>query len=330
MQVKAELNHANLLKTPPHRAHSLAAFVAAMVLVYPAFAEEGGAGHYTPGAMATLIDLPPTKPGWVIEPVYLHYQGNVEVSRPLPVAGLLAANLEATSDAALLGGFHTFKEPIAGAWYSLGLFVPYVWMDATATVTTPLGAVQRHDTEAGIGDVTLLPVMLGWKHKDWLFDAVLPIYAPTGQYETGRLANPGRNYWTFDPTLGVAYNGAKSGLNAAVHTGFSINTENEATDYQSGVAWHVEASVQQLLPIGPGFLGIGAEGFCYEQITGDSGSGATLGDLEGRTLGVGPVLSYVLPMKDNTLVFEARWLPELETKNRLEGDYFWVKLAYQF
>jgi hypothetical protein len=36
-----------------------------------------------------------------------------------------------------------------------------------------------------------------------------------------------------------------------------------------------------------------AEGFYYEQISGDSGSDALLGDFEGRTLGVGPVVSYV-------------------------------------
>ncbi len=40
-----------------------------------------------------------------------------------------------------------------------------------------------------------------------------------------------------------------------------------------------------------GFIGVGANAFYYEQITGDSGSGARLGEFEGRTVGVGPVLS---------------------------------------
>jgi hypothetical protein len=29
-------------------------------------------------------------------------------------------------------------------------------------------------------------------------------------------------------------------------------------------------------------------------------------------------------------VTELRWLRELDTKNRLEGDYVWLKLVYQF
>lgn len=37
----------------------------ALSLVTPVFAEEGGASRYVPGNTATLIDLPPTKPGWV-------------------------------------------------------------------------------------------------------------------------------------------------------------------------------------------------------------------------------------------------------------------------
>ena len=159
---------------------------------------------------------------------------------------------------------------------------------------------------------------------------MLFIYAPTGDYEVGSLANLGRNYWTFDPTIGVSYSGAESGLNAALHTGFAINTENNDTRYKSGTVWHTELSVQQLLPVGKGFLGIGFNAFYYDQITGDSGSGAALGDFKGQTYGIGPVLTYVLPCGDNTLLGELRWLPELETKNRLEGDYFWAKLVYQF
>ena len=44
-------------------------------------AEEGGAGHYVPGGFATLIDLPSTKPGWAINPLYLHYDGDLTALR---------------------------------------------------------------------------------------------------------------------------------------------------------------------------------------------------------------------------------------------------------
>jgi hypothetical protein len=77
-------------------------------------------------------------------------------------------------------------------------------------------------------------------------------------------------------------------------------------------------------------VGIGANAFYYQQITGDSGSGARLGDFEGMTLGVGPVLSYVRPIGNAQLLAEVKWLPELDVDRRLKGDYVWFKLGVAF
>jgi hypothetical protein len=309
-----------------------AAWTLALTLVCPlaALAAEGGTGHYLPGGTATLIDLPPTKPGWVLEPIYLHYDGKTSASRSIPIAGTVAAGLNATSDAVLLGGLYTFEQTVLGAHYSAGAYLPYVWIDVKADIGTALGTRRRQDSASGIGDMTLIPAMLAWKSGFWQYNAFLPVYAPTGKYEKDRLANPGLNYWTFDPTAGVSYNNDKNGFNAALYAGISLNTENNATDYRSGSMLHFDGSVQQLLPAGPGFLGVGAEAFYLQQVTGDSGLGARFGNFKGRTAGVGPVLTYVLPLGKETFVAELRWLPELDVKNRLDGDYVWLKLVYQF
>lgn len=305
-------------------------FLTVFSLVMPAHAEEGGAGRYVPGNAATLIDLPPTKPGWVVETMYLRYDGDASAAGTFPNAGLVTAGLDATSEAWITGAFHTFETPVLDSHYSVGAFLPYLWMDVEANVVAGGTTGSRSDSADGIGDLTLMPVMMAWKHDSWQYSALLPIYAPTGDYNVGSLANVGRNYWTFDPTFQVSYNNAKTGFNAAVFTGVTLNTENDDTDYQSGAAFHLDASAQQLLPVGPGFLSVGFNAFWYEQIEGDSGSGAKLGDFKGRTMGIGPALGYILPCGENTFVAEARWLPELDTRRRLQGDYFWLKLVYQF
>ena len=82
--------------------------------------------------------------------------------------------------------------------------------------------------------------------------------------------------------------------------------------------------------MGSGFLTLGAEGFYFDQVTCDSGSGAVLGCFKGLTAGLGPVLGYVLPLGKESLVFELKWLAETDTKNRLEGDYTWLKAVYKF
>ena len=263
----------------PRRAGTLVQclnLAAALVLIAPpaALAAEGGMGHYLPGGTATLIDLAPTKPGWVVEPMYLHYEGNASASKAIPIAGTLAAGIEAQSDAVLLGGLYTFETPILGAHYSIGVYLPYVSLNVEAQVDTALGNVRRRDSASGVGDLLLIPAMLAWKSGFWQTSVLLPVYAPTGEFEKGRLANPGLNYWTLDPTIGASYNNDKAGFNAALYVGAAFNTENPDTDYRSGTTLHLDGSVQQLLPLGPGFLGIGAEAFYLEQVTGDSGRGA--------------------------------------------------------
>ena len=292
-------------------------------------AGEGGTTHVLPGANATLMDVLPTSPGWFVKPMYLHYSGTA--SARVPTAAGLASNLEATGNTFVLGGGFTFEPTLlGGAHYTVAAFLPYTWLDISANVQTPAGPVARQNSVSGFGDMTVVPVMLAWKTGDWQIDALIPIYAPTGSYQEGRLGNPGLNYWTFDPMFGVVYSNKKSGFNAMLHVGYGMNTENPDTDYQSGSLLHFDAAIQQILPVGSGFLTLGAEGFYFDQVMGDSGAGAVLGDFKGRTAGLGPVLGYIQPLGKQSLAFELKWLPELDTKNRLDGDYIWLKMVYKF
>ena len=124
-------------------------------------------------------------------------------------------------------------------------------MNVTANVQRGLGTVRVNSKVDGFGDLTVIPAMLAWKSGEWQFNALLPIYAPTGSYEQGRLGNPGLNYWTFDPIVGVVYS-SRSGLNALLHAGYAMNTENSATNYKSGSLLHFDGAIQQILPVGLG------------------------------------------------------------------------------
>jgi len=302
-----------------------------LILAVPGgLAEEGGSGHYVPGGAATILDLPPTTPGLTFQALGLHYQGDVSVQRSFPIAGTVAAGLDARADIVTLGGLYTLEERILGAFYTVGAYVPVGDVEVTASLSGPLGRFERTDRVTGLGDVTLIPALLAWEEGEMQYGVTLPVYAPTGRYDEDRLANIGKNYWTVDPTVYVSYSGATTGFNASLFGGVTINSENQATDYRSGSLLHVEGSVQQLLPVGPGLLGVGINAFALQQITPDTGSGAVLGGFEGRSLGIGPALTYLAPLPEGSLAIEARWLPEIETENRVTGDYFWLKGAIQF
>lgn len=295
-------------------------------------AEEGGSGHYLPGAAASFIDALPGRPSVSMVDFFTYYQGNAGISRNLPIAGLTAAGLDAEAEANSVGVFWETPLEILGGNYAIGAVVPYVWMNAEADVTVAGRTARWKDSENGVGDITFFPFMLGWtRGTDLKYDVRFAVYAPTGGYDAGSLANVGKNYWTFEPGASISWLSSKIGLEVSAFAGIDFNTRNDDTDYTTGTQAHLDFTVAEHLPLGGGFVGIGFSGFYYDQITGDSGSGARFGDFEGRTLGVGPVLSYATKLcGEYDLVTEIKWLPELDVAKRTEGDYVWCKLALVF
>ncbi|MGB3119507.1 MAG: transporter [Verrucomicrobiales bacterium] len=292
--------------------------------------EEGGSGHYLPGSMSSFIDAVPPKETFIVRYNLLYYEGVRDIkSLPLPIAGLDAAGVNASSWAN--GLTFLWRPPVdLGSdrlSYALSATIPVVSMDVSAQV----GPINRSDSLDALGDIVLMPLMFNYQFSEDLnASARLGIYAPTGDYEVGRLANTGKNFWTFEPTVGLMYFGKENGIEVSLFNGVSLNTENEDTNYQSGAQFHVDGTLAQHFPIFGGFAGLGLNGYWYEQMVGDRGAGAFLGDFKGRTAGLGPVLSFAGKLGGLDMVTELKWLHEMETKNRLQGDYVWLKVVLKF
>jgi len=295
-------------------------------------AEEGGSGHYMPGAMASFADAFIGEPGkFAVVPSFTMYDGDASASEQIPTIGAVAMGLDAEVYAASVSAVYQTSIELLGGHYAFGGALSYVSVDTTGSLSingVPGGKVS--ESADGFGDLVLIPAMLGWVEGDLKYDIRLVVYAPTGDYDKDSLANVGKNYWTFSPTIALSYLSAKTGLEAGAFAGVDFNTENDDTDYKTGAQFHLDVTAAQHLPLGKGVAGIGANAFYYQQISGDSGAGASLGDFKGRTAGVGPVLSYVTKIGGADVVTELKWLPELDSKRRLEGDYIWLKVATVF
>ena len=126
------------------------------------------------------------------------------------------------------------------------------------------------------------------------------------------------------------YFGQKNGREASIFAGFDFNETNEATDYKTGTQFSLDGTLAQHFPLAGGLAGIGVNFWWYQQIEGDSGSGATFGDFKGETHGLGPVASYVTKIRDHDVIAELKWLHEFGTTNRLKGDTVWCKVMYKF
>jgi hypothetical protein len=297
------------------------------------FAAEGGAGHYLPGSLADFGDMAPPS-GLALIDWYAHYNGSAGAGGQLPFGGILAANLSCTMNAEMFGAMYTFPWSILEGKYYAAVVVPYMWVDVTGSFTGPNGrSITRTDTTSGMGDTILVPFGLAWNSGEFKWGMQLDVYAPTGDYDKGQLANAGLNYWTFEPLVSFSYISNKIGLEISTTAGFDFNTENRKTDYRSGDIFHIDATIAEHLPLfGYGVIGVGVNGYYWKQFNGDSGSGAKLGSFETMMTGVGPVVSYISPKiwGGHTIIAEVKWLPQIDTDKTLKGDYIWVKAALTF
>jgi hypothetical protein len=295
--------------------------------------EEAAGGHYVPGATASFIDTLPGKPAWVVADAFTYYNGSASVDNPINFAGQLTLDAHATCYADTLFGVYQTPLRLLGGQYAVAAALPFLWLDVKGTVVPRSGpSVNKSDSASGLGDITLYPFMLGWTNAlDMKYDVRFGIYAPSGDYTVGKLANTGRNYWTFEPAVSWSWLSTKIGTEVTLFAGLDFNTENTATDYKSGTSFHLDGTVAQHLPIGSfGIIGVGANAFFYDQISGDSGTGAKLGSFEGRTAGVGPVVSFIKKIGNSDLAAELKWLPELNVNKRLKGDTVWFKVGLVF
>lgn len=299
-----------------------------------AVAEEGGSGHYFQGSMSSFVDGAPSEPAFIVRFNYAVYDGQVSVSREIPIAGLLAGNVDASSTAVGLTMLWAPDWNLGEKWqYSMAITVPWVDIEVSADVRDPNGGptVRRSDREKALGDTVLIPAMFNYNiNPDFNINMRVTVYVPTGDYEVGRLANTGKNFLTIEPTVGFMYFGLNSGREASLFIGADFNQINEDTDYKSGTQFHLDGTLAQHFPLWNGLAGVGLSGYWYKQVTGDSGSGATFGDFKARANGLGPVLSFASKVGGKDVIAELKWLKEFGNENRLEGNTLWLKILGKF
>ena len=75
---------------------------------------------------------------------------------------------------------------------------------------------------------------------------------------------------------------------------------------------------------------IGIHGFYLKQVTGDSGSGAKLGDFKAEAAGIGPAVLWNTKLAGQEISFIAKWLHEFHAERRIEGDHFFASFAFNF
>ena len=287
-------------------------------------AAEGAASNYFPGTYGNIAVATPPSKGWSYLNQSLFYTANVD-------RALLQGRVNASLDTSAFYNYsypvYTFKEPVLGADFAISAGVPLGYANFEAQLVSQAGSVAVDDNETALGDIILMPASFYWNNGNWYFNLYELITTPTGKYDVDDDVNIGRNYWSFDTVFAVTNLNMKTGRDFSLVVGYMINTENDATDYKTGHELHIDAMFNQFFSE---TFALGLAGYYYDQVTGDSGSGALLGDFEGKSYGIGPSFLWIPKSGSGKFSITASWLHDLHASNRLEGDYAVVDLVWQF
>ncbi len=292
--------------------------LSAVLAAHRVHAAEGGAGVYLLGFRGPLAGAVPP-PGVYVENDFYYYHGTVGAQHTFPTGGLLVAEVEGEAAVNVATGIWVTPIQVAGGSLGFSVTLPYGEESVSAGVqlTGPQGNVlglDINDTATSFGDL-YLSSFIGWHAGMAHWTAGVSVNAPSGQWQTGRLANMSFNHWAVDLFGALTWLDPALGYDASIAAGFTFNAENPATDYTSGTEFHLEAALTKRFKNGFSF---GVTGYHYEQITGDSGQGARLGDYKGRVTGIGPSLGYQFKLGETPVATQLKAFKEFNAENRLE------------
>ena len=277
------------------------------------FATEGGGGAYPNGAEDFMMGaLPP--PGTYFLNYVEHYTATSFKDHD---GNNLFPKFDLDVAVNVFRLVHVTKYEILGANWGMHAFLPLMHMNVDAL---PMGV----DDKSGVGDIIVDPFILGWHSKNFHITTGLDIYLPLGSYDKDRLANIGRNYWTFEPVAGVTYLG-DNGFELSGKFMYDFNLENTDTNYKSGQEFHFDYTAGYHVDKN---LAVGLGGYYYYQTTNDELNGDKVGSdgFKGRVVAVGPQVAYNYKNTSITI----KWQNEFETQNRPQGNSFWGKFMYAF
>ncbi|HEX5866930.1 MAG TPA: transporter, partial [Beijerinckiaceae bacterium] len=185
-------------------------------------------------------------------------------------------------------------------------------------------ALSARDRDLNFGD-PVMSTALGWHAGNWHWKLGAAASIPAGAYEPGELSNVAFNRWIGDFTAGLTYLDPTLGIDLSAVGGFEVNGDNPDTDYRSGNALHLDLSATKYLTKE---LSVGVIASHYQQVTGDSGAGATLGPYKGRVTAVGGTLGYTFEVGKIRISTRLKVLREVDVENRFEGTIGFLQVSF--
>jgi hypothetical protein len=296
---------------------------------HPAKADAGGVGFWLPGGMGSLSAVP-GQAGWSFTTVYVHLDANAGGGKELQNNASIVTGLHARADALGFLPAYTFETPVLGGQLTVGAAgVPgNVGLNIGETLTGPRGnqiSGNARDERTTFADVYYLAT-LKWNQGVNNFMWYVLGNIPSGTYDPTRLANLSPGYTAVDSGVGYTYLNPHTGHELTAVVGLTYNGMNDALQYRNGIDLHFDWAVSQFVSKS---VHVGIAGYVYQQVTGDSGAGAKLGDFKGHSVGIGPQIGFFFPAFEGyTGYLNIRGYWDLATEKRPTTQTAMITLAF--
>jgi hypothetical protein len=305
-----------------------------------ALADESGVSFWLPGLLSSFAAAP-RGPGWTLtESEYYDSArsgGGLALAKEVQVGHFtttlktdINGSLIARENVALLIPSYTFEQSVLGGQASVQMLTIVGKVQSTvqgniAGSLGPLGFSQSGSrTDSAVLTSDLFPAFnLRWNAGLNNFMTYIATDVPLG-YDASSLANLSIGHYAIDGGGAYTYLDSQAGNEFSAIAGVTYNFVNPYTDYRNGVDFHFDWGASHFLTKQ---LLVGAVGYVYHQLTGDSGSGDQVGSFMSRVVGVGPQIGYFFPLGGYQGYLNLKGYGEFDAHDRASGYNAWLTLT---
>ena len=277
-----------------------------------ALSAENGIPPYPFGAPGYNAASFPPVPGlyWLNQTTYLYLHslyGNDGEKLPLAFHGEGVANV--------FRFLETWPLELPGG----GLLASSVALPVVKVISQRVGP--REGSASGVASVTLAPAVGIWHlSSDLTMPVGIAFYTPSPAYSKDPVRMIGVNYWSVQPAIGLRY-GGPNGLDIGILPRLALNTENDATHYQSGKMFFLDYSVSWRF----GDFAPGVVGGLWNQFSNDFQNGRLVNGNGNRSSAVvvGPSLAFLY----GRILFNVNYQHSFAMHNTAGTDAFFLNVA---
>lgn len=278
-----------------------------------ASAAESGPINFPAGSSGIMIGQAPPFPGVFLELKTSYTGSDALYDNNADEINYLDWKLKAFTETFRI--IPRYKNKILGADAFSQVIIPLVHLDGSLSA---YGHEVYDETETGLGNITISPLVLDWNKGTNHFVTGLDIATEIGSYDKNNNLNPATGYTSIIPVVAFRHNDPQ-GLDFGLKVAPLFNLENRHTDYKTGTI----LTVENVTGWNFGKLKVGVVGGYTQQLTDDEQDGSKIRDNRMKKLNIGPSVSYMF----KSFVLEVNFQKGLIAENTTKDDMVYVNIS---